>query len=338
MKIKTLVPQIKDTYSSFPTFTEHDGKIFVFYRQSVKSDIQCHGIEGKVRCFEIDKELFLKMFENDNEADLYSFGKDYTVFESENEIDAIVSRLGENTFSLCTRTFMKNLPVRTYISVSDTPHFKERHEVKIKGAEWMVFYGKAFKWDQGFVFPAYGDLKGERPMLLITDDFRSWDVLSLLPANLSGMALNESSVVFDSEKYIIFMREDTGSFGIWYSTSHDLQSWTAPEKLISFAQAPMSVCRNGRIFLTFREFLDEDKAAVSLMSPFSDTGVLTIETYNGDPYDGGYTDIGFIDDRMFIVYYTGNECGEPYLRICEACSDTDLKNLTRKQNEKFIAL
>ena len=100
----------------------------------------------------------------------------------------------------------------------------------------------------------------------------------------------------------------------------------------------MAVYRNNRIFLTFREFLDEDKAAVSLMSPFSDTGVLNIETYNGDPYDGGYTDICFIDDRMFIVYYTGNESGEPYLRICEAGIDTELANLNKKQNEKFIAL
>ncbi len=345
MITKTLVPQINGTYSSFPTFTEHGGKIFVFYRQSAKSDIQCHGIHGKVKCFEIEKDLFLNMFRDDKEENLYAFGKDYTVFESENEMDAIVSRLDDNVYSLCTRKYIDKRPLETYISFSDTPNFKDRHEVKIKDIDWFAFYGKAFKWKQGYVYPAYGDLKGERPLLLITDDFSSWELLSYLPGGSPGFALNESSIVFDGERYIIFMREDTEPllddmlpFGIWYSTSTDLQNWSTPKKLLPQAHAPMSVYKDGKIFLVFRELVSENSSAVTLMSPFLSLEKTRIETYKGSPYDGGYSDICFIDNRMFIVYYTGNESGEPYLRICEADSSTEPANPNKKQNEKFIAL
>ncbi len=336
MITKTLVPQIKDSYSSFPTFTEHDNRIFVFYRQGIKSDAQIHGVHGRVKCFEIDKGLCLNQFENNKIESLYELGKDYTIFEGKNEIDAIVSRLEDNVFSLSTRIYIKKQPMETYVSFSDVPYFKERKEIIIRGAEWIVFYGKAFKWEQGYVFPAYGELselEGERPLLLITDDFSSWEVLSYLPGNFYGFTLNESSIVFDGEKYFIFMREetkpfaaDTESFGIWYSTSNDLQKWSPPEKLISWAHAPMTVFRNGRIYLTFRELVSDDTTIISLISPFSDLDKLIIDTYKGNPYDGGYTDIGIIDERLFVIYYTGNDEGEPYLKICEIDGDYGNKN------------
>jgi hypothetical protein len=320
MTIKTLVPQIKNTYSSFPTFTEHDNKIFVFYRQGIKSNLQCHGVQGKVKCFEIEKGLFLNLFKDDKGECLYDFGKDYIVFEGENEIDAIVSKLEEDVFSLCTRRFVKREPIKTYISISDVPHFRYRSEVKIKGVENIIFYGKAFKWEQGYVFPAYGQLtkvKGVRPLVLITEDFSSWELLSYLPGSFYGLTLNESSIISDGEKYTIFIREDTDSFGIWYSTSDDLQRWTFPKKLVSYAQAPMSIYQKGKIYLTFRELVSDDTTNISLMTPFSHTEKITVDIYEGNPYDGGYTDIGVIDDRLFVAYYTGNVNGEPYLKCCE---------------------
>ncbi len=327
MKTKTVVPQMENTYSSFPTLTEHDGRLFVFYRQGLKSDNQMHGIQGKVKCFEIDKEICLNQFDENGRECLYDLGNDYQVFEGENEIDAVVSRLESNLFSLCTRKHIIGEPVQTYVSFSDSPRFNERYELKIDGIDWAVFYGKAFKWEQGYVFPAYGEfseLAGERPLLLITDDLSSWEVLSYLPGNLPGFVLNESSIAFDGEQYTIFMREDThfcfdefSQFGIWYSFSHDLLDWSIPDKLISSAHAPMSVYYKGEIYLSYRELMFDGTSAVALMSPFSKKRKLSIETYVGNPYDGGYSDINIIDDRMFVVYYIGNQSGEPFLRLTE---------------------
>lgn len=318
MKIKTLVPHFDNTYSSFPTFTEYEDRIFVFYRQGITSDYQCHGIRGKVRCFEIEKEILMNMPDG-KEDSLYSYGKDYTVFENENEIDAVVSKLDDNVYSLCTRKFMKKQPVETYISFSDSPSFNDRREVNVNGIDWVVFYGKAFKWDQGHVFSAYGEIdsiKGERPMLLITDNFESWELLSYMPDNSRGTILNESSVVFDGKKYTIFMREDEEPFGIWYSTSRNLQDWTAPERLLSSAHAPMAVYENEKIYLAFRELVSNSAGAVSLMSPFAGRNILNLDKYEGNPYDGGYADISIIDNRLLAVYYFGNEIGEPYLKCC----------------------
>ncbi len=316
---KTIIPQIEGVYSSFPTFTEYDSRIFVFYRQGFKSDMQCHGIAGKVKCFEIEKDLFGKVFDDEKLETLYELGKDYIVFESNNEIDAIVSRLDENVFSLGTRGYIKGKPGKTYISFSDKPVFKDRYEVKIKGVNGFAFYGKAFKWQEGYVFPAHGELKEDtfsRPLLLITDDFSSWDLLSYLPSYLTGTILNESSVVFDGEKYFIFMREDLEPFGIWYSISDDLQEWSFPKKLLSSAHAPMCIYKDGRIYLTFRDLVSTELSSVSLYIPFQNPEILTIDTYEGNPYDGGYTDICVIDSDVYITYYLGNGEGEPFIKTC----------------------
>jgi hypothetical protein len=312
MTVKTLIPQMKDTYTSFPTFMEHENRICVFYRQG-----SGHVLGGKVKCFEMDKGIFLKAFHNREWENLYNLGKDYVVFEDENENEALVSRLDENLYSLATRTYDGEDSIKTYMSFSENLTFKERAEVRIVGVEWLVFYGKAFKWDQGYVFPAYGRVIDERPLLLITDDFTSWEVLSILPSNFGGSILNESSIAFDGEQYTIFMRDDIEPFGIWYSKSDDLQKWSSPERLVPSAHAPMSIYKDGKILMTYRELISEDTTAVSLIAPFSDMEKVTIETFKGNPYDGGYTDIRTVNDEIYVVYYTGNEDGEPYINVCK---------------------
>jgi len=250
---------------------------------------------------------------------LYKLGKDYFVFESENEIDAIVSKLDKNIFSLGTRTYVKGKPGKTYISFSDKPVFKDRYEAKVKGVNGFAFYGKAFKWEAGYVFLAYGRLMEDtfsRPLLLITDDCSSWDLLSYLPSNLNGTILNESSVVFDGERYFTFTREDSEPFGIWYSMSDELQKWSFPKKLVSSAHAPMSIHENGIIYLTFRDLVSAELSSVSLYILFRNSERLTIDTYEGNPYDGGYTDICVIDNDVYITYYLGNEEGEPFIKTC----------------------
>lgn len=315
---KIVIPQEENMYSSFPTFTEHNKKIFVFYRQGIKSESQCHGINGKIKCFEIDKELFLGAFSNKSPENMYASGNDYVIFEKGNEFDAIVSKLDKDTFSFATRTY-SNKQMETFISFSDKPVFKERQEVKIAGVEWLVFYGKGFKCKEGYVFPAYGELRGEgfeRPFVLITSNFSRFDVLSCLPSNINGSILNESSIIYDGRNYGIFLREDTPPFGIWYSASTDLQNWLPPEKLFSAAHAPMSLSLRGKIFLIYRDLLPGDNTGITLLDQLS--GYKTsIDSYEGNPYDGGYADLMEVDRNLFAVYYLGNTEGEPYIKCCK---------------------
>jgi hypothetical protein len=312
---KIIIPQRDNIYSSFPTFTEYDNKIFIFFRQAIKNKKQCHGIKGKVKCFEIEKELFLNCFDDKESETLYSLGNESVVFEEGNEFDAIVSRLDNNIFSLATRYYVKKI-MSTFISFSDSPVFKDRIEVKIKGIDWLAFYGKAFKSEQGYIFPAYGQFAGEtveRPLVIITDDFRHFELLSSLPSNIDGPVLNESSIVYDGTKYMILMREETFPMGIWFSTSVDLYKWDGFERFLSFAHAPMAIYLNNDLYLTFRDLISTNKTGISLVSTSNSYKTL-IDIYEGSPLDGGYSDIGIIDGNLFVVYYIGNKQGEPYIK------------------------
>lgn len=312
--VKTVISQRENIYSSFPTFTEFDNSIYIFYREATS-----HVFGGKVKCFKIEKELFINAFGDDNIKSLYNSGEEYTVFEGANENEALISKLEGNVFSLATRTYERK-KLKSYMSFSNEPKFKERCEAKIKGIEWLIFYGKAFKWKEGYVFSAYGDLDGERPLVLITEDFQAWDVLSYLPSDFDGVILNESSIMFDGKNYTIFMREDTKSFGIWYSISDNLQEWTPPVKLTAAAHAPMSLYKDEKIYLTFRDLISPGLSSVSLMFSGNVPEKITIEQYKGSPYDGGYTDIAVINDEVYILYYIGNEDGEPFINICKLCN------------------
>lgn len=314
---KIVIPQSENMYASFPTFTEYDGKIFIFYRQGTKNIKKCHGTGGKVKCFEADKELFLGSFSNKSPESMYASGNDYIIFEKGNEFDAIVSRLGKDEFSLATRTYL-NRQMKTYMSFSDKPVFKDRCEVKIKGVKWLVFYGKGLKWKEGFVFPAYGCLKSEnvdRPFIIITNDFSNFELLSYLPSNINGPVLNESSIIYDGVKYAIFMREETFPRGIWYAQSEDLQKWDSFERFLSFAHAPMAIFNNNELYISFRDLLSNEKTGISLISPQNNYKIL-MDVYEGSEYDGGYTDIAVIDGNVFVLYYIGNKEGEPYIKCC----------------------
>lgn len=318
---KTVIPRRVNTYSSFPTLTAHGEFIYVFFRQGRTSNRQCHGVDGVVKCFEIEKEVLLRALGDDRVTGLFDLGRETTVFGSAgaNEIDAIVSRPAENVYTLATRLYSHPQPPKSYISFSDTPRFQDRREVRVKGVRWLVFYGKAFRSPAGYVFPAYGVLEGEgfsRPLLLVTGNGKSWELLSYLPSKLKGnIILNESSVVHDGERYVIFMRRDTPPYGIWYATSSDLQAWSEPQPLLDKAHAPMSLKVGDRIYLTFRDLSDPEASAVSLLTPLNGGRKTVIDTYHGDLYDGGYTDLLAMDGHLLIVYYLGNERAEPEIRL-----------------------
>lgn len=318
MPIRTLIPHRKDRYSAFPTFVEYDDKLFVFYRQGIKSDYQCHGLEGIVKCAIIEKKKLLHAFDSDSDESDLHLDEDFIVFAGNNELDAIVSRLDENLFSLATRTYIKGEEGQTFISTSDKPFFRDRRVLKVSGIEWLVFYGKAIKCAMGYLFTAYGVLEGqsyERPLLLLTTDFVSWKLLHAFQSNFNGSILNECSIIFTGNGYTIFFRDDSEKAGIHYSTSTDLTTWSEPVKLLSHAHAPMAAYVNGDVYLTFRQLISESESGVTLSLPFTDLKQMAIEKYKGDPFDGGYTDLGIIDNRLFVVYYAGNETGEPCIKI-----------------------
>jgi hypothetical protein len=319
---RIVIPRSYGRYSSFPSFVEHEERLFLFYRQAEKSSGKCHGLDGKVRCLEIETDVFLRAFQNEPGDDIARSGVEQVVFAEGNEFDAIISRLGENLFSLATRSYDQYNVMRTFLSVSAFPRFEGRREIKVPRVQWLAFYGKAHPCDTGFVFPAYGCVDGEkteRPLLIHSCDLQRFELLTALPSNIDGVVLNEGSLTRTEDGFAMFLRSDTFPFGIWYTISPDLRTWDAPRRLFCLAQAPMAISSDTELFVAYRDFQDEE-AAVSLLSV--STGVVeTIDTYPGSPYDGGYTDLAIIGEYLFIFYYLGNEEGEP----CVCCCRCELK-------------
>lgn len=307
--IISLIEKKKETYSSFPTVVFNNNKITMFYREGVKKSTHPHGFYGVVKTCQYDFEEFLTFFNGKKTIK----SEINTIFSGDNELDSIVSKLDENIFSLATRIYIQGLPMKTYLSFSDSPNFKDRMEIKVKGTQWVIFYGKAFKTDLGYIFPAYGPLTKDtksRPLVLITDDFKNFEILSVIESNIF---MNESSISFDGENYHIFSRENENQFGIWHHTSNNLQNWKNPEKLFSLAHAPMSFNYKDGIYLSYRNILEKDKAAISVYN-LKNKESKDIETYFGNIYDGGYTDPVIINNKVFVFYYFGNKSGEPEIK------------------------
>ncbi len=319
MKFMTVIPRGKDRYAAFPTFTEFDNKIYIFYREGIKSDFQCHGLYGKVKCFIVEKSVVRNLLNSEEEDAVYRFGKEFVLFEGENELDAIVSRPEKNLYTLATRSYVKGKKGSTYISVSDIPEFSERREVVVSGVLWLVLYGKCFKHNNGYIFSAYGVLNGEKdtkPLILYTENFVKWELFSYITIHKAGAVLNESSILCDGESYRIFIREDSEPYGIWCSTSQDLRKWTFPEKLLSAAHAPMALYLKEKVYLAYRKLITKEESGIALrINDNTKSDIHIIDTYRGSPYDGGYSDIGIIDNFLLIFYYLGNEGGEPFIKL-----------------------
>lgn len=317
MKQKIIIPRQKNLYSSFPTMTTDDKNLYIFYRQAKTDEDFVHGYYGKVNCFKIEQQAFLEAMRSDKQT-IFSLGKHETVFSStkQNEIDAIVSKLDKNLYTLVTRQYLPKKLNQPYLSVSNSPTFNERKAIQHPDLQWFVLYGKALKSTEGYIFPAYGSSKsepGQRPFLLQTDDFTTWSILSTLPLN-EDYILNESSIVFHDGLYTIFMRDNKLPFGIWHAESKDLKQWTKPTKLITHAHAPITLLHNGKLFLTYRDLSVNKKWLTSLIEPFTSKQKIILDQYEGNPYDGGYSDLIVIKDQLICVYYSGNEDGEPEIK------------------------
>lgn len=315
---KTIIPRKLNTYSSFPTFTTDEDNFYLYYRQSNSSSSFVHGLKGVVKCWKLSKKRLIGSFSSNDDI-IFDEGLDQSVFQNkeQNELDSIVSRLESKLYTLVTRLYTPNIVLQSYISVSTTPIFNEREKIIVPNTEWFVLYGKAIKAKEGYIFPAYGSITkepGERALLLQTDDFKKWSILSYQPLS-SEYILNESSIVFDNEKYFTFMRSNKFPFSIWYATSIDLKNWSAPEKIIDKAHAPMATYYNDRVIVSYRDLEIKTRHYTSIIEPFTAKKTkLQLDEYVGSLYDGGYSDIGIIDNKLFAVYYLGNQTKEPYIK------------------------
>jgi len=324
MKIQTetVIPGEEAAYTAFPTFVTCRGEVFLYYRKGVVDKAGSHGKQGRVHCMRFDETDFLNGF--GKTRPLCQLGRDHVVFGEGNEMDAIVSKLGPQRYCLATRNYDEEKVMRTFISFSDKPIFKERKALEIQGLDWFAFYGKAFSANGVDVFPAYGSLKGEifgRPLLLTSHQGRDWKPLASLPSYWDGKTvLNESSLAGVGDGWVLFMRQDTAPFGLWVAYSKDLLQWSKPQKWREAAHAPMALNIRGRLCLCFRNILEKDRAAIAL-SVFKDVPtfsggdeLVNLDTYVGSVYDGGYGDLGAVGGELFVFYYHGNEEGEPFLK------------------------
>jgi hypothetical protein len=314
-----VVPYRKGIYASFPTFVEHRGFLFVYYREGIANTAYAHGLNGKVLRLKIKVSDLERIIKEKTDAHLWDLAEKKITFNAENELDSIVSKLDENLFSLCTRNYIHGVLNQCYVSFNDEPEFSEREPVSIKGVSIHAFYGKSFKSPHGYVFPAYGAFEkdGEqRPLLLVTDT-KKWDVLSFLPAkNKRNRRLNECSVVHYKNQWHIFIREDEPPYGIWWSVSDDLVNWTEPEKIVDKAHAPMGMVLGDEIIVAFRYLMDDRLHAVGYVYPFCKSRIVHIvDTYRGNMFDGGYCDLGVVNNKVLVVYYLGNEEASPYIKM-----------------------
>ena len=77
----------------------------------------------------------------------------------------------------------------------------------------------------------------------------------------------------------------------------------------------MAITFGDTLYLAYRDLLSANETGITLLDPATAETSL-VERYRGNPYDGGYTDMAVIDGRLFIVYYEGNEEGEPFISAC----------------------
>ena len=317
VKKVTLIKQKKGLYRSFPTLFLNQEKVHIFYREASTGFGLVHGFKGRVLNINLElKDLLLSFSQNESSAlDI----KPLTVFESENEIDSIASKINDQCFTLSTRQFFKDKPMRVFNSIAQKPEFNSREELKVDGLKWFAFYGKAFAFKDEIILPAYGELIDNsvrcRPILLsLKND--SLKLVSYLPSDINGSILNESSIAFYDGSYHIFMRQDTMEFGIWHAFSDNLVNWSSPTKLFDKAQAPLFSAQKGKPFLTCRYFKEEGKTQLIGCDPFNyEKSRFVIDEYGGNPYDGAYSDHLETDAGTLVIYYKGNEEGEPSIEI-----------------------
>ncbi|SDC20401.1 hypothetical protein SAMN05660835_00444 [Desulfurella multipotens] len=303
MITKTIVNENPVIYSSFPTMTTYKDYLVIFFRQGLVDKSNPHGFHGKVKCIKIKLTDLKKLFDQNCSLNI----QEELVFESQNELDAIVSKLSDNLYTLGTRIFVKNKINNVFLSVSNDCNFKERIQINIKDVNLAALYGKAISFDSYYIFSAYGSLKNEnftRPLFIATSDFYHFELFSYLQSS-KDLMLNETSVVKIDSNYIAFSRKDTyPDYAIYLSSSKNLSNWDTPKKLIDFALAPMAINIDGKIFVSFRDNQNNTNKISIINTKTLEKKV--IDTYKGSLFDGGYTDLAFIDENIYIIYYTNN--------------------------------
>lgn len=316
---KTIIPQRPGVYASFPTLITHGTDVYMFYRQGRTDPSQVHGLDGKVRCLRVPTANLLSSLASPVDDEPF-YGIDTELpFTSPNELDAIASRLGSNLYALATRTYLAGRLCQAYISFAGAPQFTHRAPLSLPDMHTPIFYGQGFASPQGYVFPAYGQFTTDRvtrPLMLVTEDCASFRILSALPTDLDdGVILNECSVVHDGEAYLCFIRQDSEPFGIWLSRSDDLLTWSVPRKIINKAHAPVALSVNNTIYLAYRDLSMPEETRIRLCTPFAADLDVVLDTYRGNPYDGGYVSLCTAHDHLLAAYYLGNPQGEPCIKL-----------------------
>ncbi|MDQ7032944.1 MAG: hypothetical protein Q9M37_09575 [Desulfonauticus sp.] len=316
MRPVVLTPHKDGIYSSFPTFVTYKDKVYLFYREGIRNFRQVHGLFGKVKRMMFNENDFINLLQGKS---INISSSEDIIFADENELDAIVSKLEDNLFALCTRVYLKGVKNICYVSFSSTPDFTSRTKIKIKDIILSAFYGKAFKSRYGYIFPAYGVIcknrdEVQRPLLLVTDG-EYWDILAALPTKINGNILNETSLVFYKNLWHAFVREDNPPYGIWHFVSDNLLNWDKGKKLFFSAHAPMAFVDGDKIILAFRYILSQKEFAIAYSYLFEeDLKINIIEYYQGNCFDGGYCDIGKIKKYLVILYYHDSGLSSPVIK------------------------
>ncbi len=312
-KVFYITPYQENIYDAFPTYEIYKDNLFLYFRRGIKDKTQIHGKGGKVFYKKIPLDLIL----DGKEKDILNI-KENLAFESENELDAILSNPKENVYTLATRKVINGKHI-SFLSISDSPIFKDRKEIKIKDLEFIIFYGKVIYDEKfGYILPAYGTLKGEnktRPIFLFTRDFENFDYSFI---NDDEGIFNESSIVKYDDKFYIFTRRDDKPYGIYLFITKDFLSFEK-KKLFFEAQAPMALKYKNDILFSYRYLPFEDTyfLALSVLSSYDKKRYLIDIYYKnnyGNIFDGAYSDLKVLNSKIFMTYYLSNKEGDTCIK------------------------
>ncbi len=292
----------------------YSGRIHIFFREAKSIFPSPHGRNGKVMSTVIEPQT---LYNWDNTSKIHP----EPIFTSGYEMDAIVSNPAPSIFILCTRTFEETTrKVEVFVSISNTPTFNERKRVTVKGVKKFVFYGKPIYRNGAFLFTAYGLVEWEdkpKPLLICTENFERWELLSYISSIPDHIILNESSMTEHDNRLHMFTRQDNLDFGIWHSKSSDGKKWNSLSKLFPYAHAPTTLKFSNSVWLSYRRIFGKNLAGISIRRAIPNLSAeITIDTYQGNIYDGGYSDTLTVDRGILLFYYRGNNLREPTLNFC----------------------
>lgn len=255
--------------------------------------------------------------------------------EGTNELDSLVTGLGEGEILLITRSHGPDLYGSFWaLSIDQGKTFPERRPLRLPSPgvgpeedQRMVCYGHALPdEEEGGLLLSFYTFQRPGPQqtgLARLDpetglvEVRGW----IWEGEFRSCWLNETSVMrLPDGRLLALCREEPCLSGLYRSFSPDNgRTWSGPEPLGILGEASnLAMLPDGRLAAIFRGLPCEPREEHYLGLTFSEdqgatwSGPLILETYSGGRFHGGYGDLAVTGSgELLAVYYVCQEDEDP---------------------------